>query len=229
MHQHWWKKFPECCGKKQGNLLLEVQWVVLVNDLRCLILLWNPVPQQQRNLMSHVGVSPKLSGSSCFLLLLAGSRSVRVFSSAETQTFAACCFFTFFLKKKPTQNKLKKFLPLGSETAQTTGFPWCFVSPTTDVKWPWSQATADLMLRLPDRDRVKTSPPRIHSTDPAQPMKRAAPSSNLFTRGGEVRSRRRLSFVLYFPSFFAAFFFTPKTYFCATKSGSKKSVVILWA
>lgn len=28
-------------------------------------------------------------------------------------------------------------------------------------------------------EKQKISPPRIHSTDPAQPMKRAAPSSNL--------------------------------------------------
>lgn len=35
------------------------------------------------------------------------------------------------------------------------------------------------MLKPSDRERQKISPPRIHSTDPAQPMKRAAPSSNL--------------------------------------------------
>lgn len=36
-----------------------------------------------------------------------------------------------------------------------------------------------------DRERQKTRPPRTHSTDPAQPMKRAAPSSNLTQWQGE--------------------------------------------
>lgn len=35
------------------------------------------------------------------------------------------------------------------------------------------------MLKPSDKERQKTSPPRMHSTDPAQPMKRAAPNSNL--------------------------------------------------
>ena len=38
---------------------------------------------------------------------------------------------------------------------------------------------ACLTLKLSDRDRQKTRPPRTHSTEPAQPMKSAAPSSNL--------------------------------------------------
>lgn len=139
------------------------------------------VLRRRWNFVSHVGVSPKLSGwSSPFLLPLAGSRAVRVFSSAGAQTRAACCFFSLSLKK---QSKQSVILPLSSQIAQTIGFAWCFVSPKTDVKWPRSQVSADLMLRPSDRDRVKTSPPRIHSTDPAHPMNRAAPSSNLFTRG----------------------------------------------
>ena len=36
-----------------------------------------------------------------------------------------------------------------------------------------------LRLSPSDSDRQNTSPPSMHSTDPAQPMKRAAPSSNL--------------------------------------------------
>ncbi len=41
------------------------------------------------------------------------------------------------------------------------------------------KTSACLILKPSDRERQKMSPPRIHSTDPAQPMKRAAPSSNL--------------------------------------------------
>lgn len=129
--------------------------------------------------MSHVGVSPKLpGGSSRFLLPLAGSRVVRVFSSAGTQRE-----LLFILFYSPFKTRPGKFSLLCSQTAQLIWMAWRVVSPTTDLKWPWSHATADLMLKPSGRDRAKTSPPRIHSTDPAQPMKRAAPSSNLFARG----------------------------------------------
>lgn len=50
-----------------------------------------------------------------------------------------------------------------------------------------NQATR-LILKPSDRERQKISPPRIHSTDPAQPMKRAAPSSNL--GGVEVKNEK---------------------------------------
>lgn len=128
--------------------------------------IWDPVPWQRWIFMSHVCVSPKLSGGSSRLLLpLAGGHAVRVFSPAGTQNICSLLLMERFLL--------------------TTKLAWwcCCFSPTTDVKWAWAQASADLMLRPSDRDRVKTSPPRIHSTDPDQPMKRAAPSSNLLTRG----------------------------------------------
>lgn len=66
------------------------------------------------------------------------------------------------------------------------------------------------------------SPPRTHSTDPDQPMNRAAPSSNLESVGRKMSLwswsavRQVLSLIL-------------STYFWATKRGSKKSVVIRWA
>lgn len=193
----------------------EIQSVVPVDDLLCWIPLWNPVPRR-RKFMSHVGVSPKLSGGSTrFLLPLAGSWAVGVFGSARTQTFAACCFF-LSCKKAHSKQSIKSFRRLGSQTVQTIGFAWCFsVSSTTDVKRPWSQASADLMLRPSDRERVKTSPPRIHSTDPAQPMKRAAPSSNLFTKGLRWGARGVcLSSYFNFLSFFCWFFYSKNLLLC---------------
>lgn len=50
------------------------------------------------------------------------------------------------------------------------------------------------MLKPSGRERQKMNPPRIHSTDPAQPMKRAAPSSNL----SEVK--HKLGFVVLPPA-----------------------------
>lgn len=89
LHGHRWKKFPERCGERQGNPLPRPAGRP-VNRSH----VWSPAlnsavksrPAAATVFMSHVGVSPKLpGGSSRFLLPLAGSRVVRVFSSAGTQ------------------------------------------------------------------------------------------------------------------------------------------------
>lgn len=92
-----------------------------------------------------------------------------------------------------------------------------------------------LILKPSDRERQKINPPRMHSTDPAQPMNRAAPSSNLQDwRGGKKCMTGRPVIWTFFSSVTCVtvkqiFILILNTYFWATKRGSKKSVVILWA
>ena len=51
--------------------------------------------------------------------------------------------------------------------------------PCRGVKWLDGVCSTHLLLSPSDRERQSTTPPRMHSAEPAQPMNRAAPSSYL--------------------------------------------------
>lgn len=71
-------------------------------------------------------------------------------------------------------------------------------------------------------EKQKTKPPRMLRTDPAQPMNRAAPSSNLNADRTNtlVDSTHNVKIVLKWDGI---------SYFCFTNNGSKNSDVILCA